>query len=179
MSRVQQLPVAIKKRLDELLVGGVPQKDILRQLEPLLIDAGEQPLSAAGLNRYATRMESLGRRIRESREVAEVWTAKFGEAPAGELGQHIINMLRTMAFEFTLSADGQTDDEGNPVINPTVINDLALAVQRMERAAEMSTRREKELRQAYAAKAETAARQRGISNDTAAAIRQAIEGAAT
>jgi len=132
--------------------------------------------SAAGLNRYASKMEYLGQRIRESREVAEVWTAKFGDKPTGELSQHIINMLRTLAFEFTLTADGITDEDGKPIIHPGSINELALAVQRLERAAEISTKREKELRRAFAAEAEQAVKKAGANETTVAMIRAALTG---
>ncbi len=67
-SRIQQLPLEIKAKLDELLRAGVTQTQILTQLAPLLEACGERPLSYSSLNRYATRMESVGRRIREMRD---------------------------------------------------------------------------------------------------------------
>lgn len=176
MGRIQQLPARLRSTLDELLRAGATQKSILGHLNPLLIEHGIKPLSAGGLNRYASKMEFAGRRIREAREIAEVWTAKFGEAPTSDLSQHIINMLRTMAFEFALNADGQTDDEGNPVIDPQAINELALAVQRMERAAQLSTQREKELRLAFADEAEKVGKKQGLTADAAAAMRAALVG---
>ena len=175
MGRIQQLPAPIKATLDQLLVSGVAQTTILEQLKPLLQQAGEQPVGAAVLNRYASKMEAFGRRLRESREVAEVWTAKFGEAPTGELSQHIINILRTISFEFLMDNDGAKDDEGRMVISPQVINELALAVQRFEKAAELSTKREKELRKAFAEQAEKEVKKAGVSPDTAHAIRAAME----
>ena len=159
MSRIQRLPQPIKDRLDDLLRAGVPQTEILRVTSPLLDAAGEQPLSQSGLNRYATRMEAVGRRIREAREAAAAWTAKFGEAPTGELGQHVIEILRGLSLD--LSLDAQENDD--PTARMENLAQLALAVQRLERAAGMSATRERALRaelaERAASEAEEAARQ--------------------
>ena len=158
MSRIQQLPAPIKDRLDHLLRSGVPQTKILAAIEPLLEDAGEPPLSQSGLNRYATRMEAVGRRLREAREAADAWTAKFGEAPTGELGQYVIEILRGLSLDLSLDAQ-ETDD---PSARMEHLGQLALAVQRLERAAGMSATRERALRTELAerasAEAEEAAR---------------------
>ena len=180
MSRIQRLPAEIKQALDQLLASGVPQTSILKQLKPLLTEAGERPLSAAGLNRYATQMEVMGRRIRESREIAEVWTTKFGDKPSGELSQHIINMLRHLAFEFVLHNDGAVNEDGGAVIDPATINTLAGAVQRMERAAATSTQREKELRQAWQDEArkklKKSGKQAGLSDEAIELSRKVMTG---
>ncbi len=170
MSRIQQLPPKIKKALDGLLVSGVSQAEILRRLNPELKAAAKKPLSAAGLNRYSSKMEKMGRRIRESREIAEVWTEKLGEEPKGDVGQMIIEMLRTMAYELTMEASkpGATHDIA-------IIKDVALAVQRMEKAAEVNNKRELELRREFAKQAEAEVKKQGLSSDIAAAIRTALD----
>ena len=177
MSRIQQLPVPIKERLDALLRAGVPQAEILRVTAPLLEARGEAPLSASGLNRYATRMEEIGQQIREAREAAAAWTAKFGETPTGELGAHIIDILRKIAFDLARGAHGAEDAERQV----ETLSSLALTMQRLERAAGLSAERERALRMEVAAAAaaagEGAARRQGMSAETAAEIRRAIEGA--
>ncbi len=144
MSRIQQLPPDLKARLDELLRAGVTQAEILRVTAPLLEARGERPLSPAGLNRYATRMEAVGRRIREAREVAAVWTAKLGEAPASNLGAHTIDMLRTLVYDLTLRAheEDQVDVEQ--------LREIALTLQRVERASKLNADRERALRRELA-----------------------------
>lgn len=156
MGRIQQLPSTLKARLDELLRSGVPQRAILDQLAPLLDEAGERPVSRSSLNRYAARMEAMGRRIREAREVAAAWTARFGETPTGDVGAHALEMLRTLVFDLTIKAeDGELD--------PEQLNHLALALARIERAASASAAREralrKELAEQAAKEAERAARE--------------------
>lgn len=176
-SRIQQLPPDIKARLDELLRGGVTQKEILTHLAPLLESVGEKPLSAAGLNRYATRMEAVGRRIREAREVAAVWTAKLGETPTSNVGAYTLEMLRTLVYDLTLRAHEGED------LDVEQLQDIALTLQRIERASKLNTDRERALRRELAeiaADAATgAARSKGVSAETAAEIRSAIEGAVT
>lgn len=155
MGRIAQLPPAIKDRLDELLRSGVSQKAIVEQLAPLLERAGEKPLAPSVLNRYATRMESVGRRLREAREVASVWTAKLGEAPTSNVGAHTLEMLRTLIFDVTLRAhEGEEPDVEQ-------LQEIALALQRVERASKLNADREralrKELAELAAAEAEKAA----------------------
>lgn len=176
MSRVQQLPDDIRERLDALLRSGVSQRAILDQLAPLLTEAGEKPLSRSSLNRYATRMESVGRRLREAKEAANAWTAKFGE-PRTDLEGHVIELVRTLSFE-TAMAHG---DSGDPV-EPDTLAQLALVTQRLGRASKLADDRERairlELAEQAAAAGEGAARRKGVSPETAAEIRKAIEGVA-
>lgn len=147
MSRIQQLPPAIKDRLDELLRSGVSQRAILDRLAPLCKAAGEPPVSRSALNRYAGRMERVGRRIREVREVTAAWTAKFGQAPTGDVSAHLIEILRTLAFDLSLGAS----EDG--AATPEMLGELALAVQRLERAAGLGAARERALRRELAEQA--------------------------
>jgi len=175
MSRIQQLPPAIKEIIDRLLRRNVSQSEILRQLEPLLADAGQQPISKSALSRYAMRMEAVGARMREARAVAEAWTAGATEIDSeSRLGRHIIEMVRTLAFDHVINIE---PGEDNP-LSAAAINDLALAVQRLENAADTTSRREREIRREVAAQAENEAKKRGISGDTAAALRRALQEAA-
>lgn len=171
MGRIDRLPAAVRQRLHELLQGGVSQADILRQLEPLLAAEGEAPLSRSGLNRYATRMEQVGRRIRETRAAAEAWSRQLGDA-AGDVSGHVIDLLRTLAAETALR---HAEDPDVPV---ETLGELALAAQRLERAASGHAARERAIRAEIAAQAETAGRRQGLSAEGAAAIRAAIEEAA-
>ena len=141
-SRVQQLPPKIKAKLDELLRAGVTQTKILDQLAPLLEAIGERPLSYSSLNRYTTRMEAVGRRLREVREVTEAWTARVGEK-ASNIGAYTIEMLGALIYDLTLDAhEGAVDVEK--------VQELALAVQRIERASHLNASRERALRKEIA-----------------------------
>ena len=170
--RIDGLPEELRSRIDRLLSAGVSQVEILRRLEPLLADIGEPPISAAGLSRYSKRINRVVRRYRESREIAGVLTAAMGDRPAGEVSQHIIEILRTVAFDAALRAE-----DGKLSLEIEDINQLALAVQRLERASEISARRARDIRRGAADAAGKAAQQAGVSQDVEAAIRAAIEGA--
>ena len=152
MGRIEQLPPEIKERIDELLRDGVPQAEILRRLEEPLREIGERPLSAGGLNRYATRMEEIGADIRETRAIAEVWRSKLGDRPQSDVGQLTGEVLSTVAFKMALKA---RDDADNPdaAVDTEMLNDLALALFRRERAAEVNTKRERERMDAFVRKA--------------------------
>ena len=157
-SRIQQLPPDVKARLDELLRGGVTQKEILARLEPLFRSTGTPPISRSGLNRYATRMEAVGRRIREAREMAAVWTAKLGETPTSNVGAYTLEMLRTLVYDLTLKAHEGGDDG----LDVEQLREIALTLQRIERASKLNADRErslrKELAELAADKAEEAAK---------------------
>lgn len=156
-SRIDGLPPEIRARLDALLRSGVTQREILRRLEGPLRDAGEPPLSASGLNRYASKMAEVGADLRELNAIADAWTSRLGEEPTGNVGALTIEVLRSLAFQATMRArqDSATADEG---IDTAQIGELALAVQRLERSAGLNLARERELRRAVAtAAAEEAA----------------------
>ena len=177
MGRIPQLPPALKSKLDRLLRAGVPQSKILHQLAPLLEQIGEKPLSAATLNRYATKMERVGVKMRQAREVAEVWTTKFGNSDS-KLSQHIIEVLRTLIFELTLKVAEPKDADGAdaPPLSADAIARLSLAVQRLERAAKEGAQRERALRQKLTEVVDAEAKRQGLSPDTAGAIRAALLG---
>lgn len=144
-SKVDLLPEEIKAQLNMMLRDGrLEQQEILNIINEEIDDAGKK-LSRSGLNRYATKMEKIGAKIRQSREVAEVWTAKLGDAPTSEVGKLLQEVVRTMAFETGMAMT----DQDEPVA-PKAISQLALAIQRIEQAASASHKRETEIRKAFA-----------------------------
>lgn len=185
-SKVQLLPEPIKTELNTLIrSGAMSQKDILEQINQLIEAAGlpdEDKLSRSGLNRYTVRMEQNGARIRQAREVAEVWTSKLGQAPASDLGKMLQEFVRTMAFETSMKMMDASEGEDGKMIDPKSLGQLALVIQRVEAAAMTSHKVEKEIRAAFAAEAATAAekivKQAGLTAETAAQIKQQILGIA-
>jgi hypothetical protein len=180
-SKVDLLPANIRKRLDAgLRNGSIQQNELLAEINALIKAAGlpeDQQLSRSGLNRYATKMETVGKSLREMREITQVWTAELGDKPTGEVTKLILEMARSQLFKALLnqSEDGEPADVG-------MIKDAMLAVQRLENAAMASHKREKEIRSLFAEEAAAAAeklgRQAGLTAETAAHIRQQILGIA-
>ena len=172
-SRIDGLPEPIRDEIHRLLRGGLTQTEILDRLRPLLADAGEAPLSPAALSRHASKIASIGQRIRERREIADAVVARLGEDP-GRIGEATLELLRSAAFDLA-AEDGEVD--------PEAVSSLALAAQRIERASAISAARQSQLRREVTAEARAAAEEaaaaQGLSSAAAAAIRDAIEGIAT
>ena len=108
--------------------------------------------------------------------MAEVWTAKLGQAPASDLGKMLQEFVRTMAFETSM----KLMDDPDKVVDPKSLGQLALVIQRIEAAAMSSHKVEKEIRAAALAEAAEAAEKitskAGLSAETAAAIKREILG---
>lgn len=180
-SKVHQLPENIKAKLDQLLRDGkLTQSAILEKVNALIEEAGlddEDKLSKSGINRYSTNMQTVGQRISEARAVSEQWVAKLGDKPSGDVSKILIEMVRTIAFDSVL--DASNSDEP---VHPKFIKDLAIGIEKLEKAATESTKREKEIRQAFAEEAaalvETAAAQAGLTSAGANAIKREILGIA-
>ncbi|BEM86463.1 DUF3486 family protein [Serratia marcescens] len=180
-SKVDLLPEAIRDALHQMLRDKRHTQEEIREAINALIDQHELPddmqLSRTGLNRYASRMEAIGSKIRASREMAEIWAAKLGSAPTSDVGKLLMEFVKTLAFETTM-----TLSEGDDPVAPKALGQLALVAQRIEAAQMVSHKREKEIRQAFAeeaaATAEKIVSQAGLSADKAADIKRQILGIA-
>ncbi|SUT89840.1 Protein of uncharacterised function (DUF3486) [[Actinobacillus] rossii] len=179
-SKVDLLPPNIKTQLAMMLRDKqFSQTQILEEINELIRDCGLDEsycLSKTGLNRYANRMEQFGAKIRQSREIAEIWTKQLGETPQSDIGKLLMEAVKTMAFELTLNAD----EKG--VKDPKFLNQLALISQRIEQAQRMNYERERKIRKEVLEQAaETAEKvvvQAGLSKDTVASIKAQILGIA-
>ncbi|MDY5420536.1 DUF3486 family protein [Actinobacillus porcinus] len=179
-SKVDLLPPNIKTQLAMMLRDKqFSQTQILEEINELIRDCGLDEsycLSKTGLNRYANRMEQFGAKIRQSREIAEIWTKQLGETPQTDIGKLLMEAVKTMAFELTLNAD----EKG--VKDPKFLNQLALISQRIEQAQRMNYERERKIRKEVLEQAaETAEKvvvQAGLSKDTVASIKAQILGIA-
>lgn len=182
LSKVNLLPGDIKEQLDAMLRDGrLQQQEILDVINHAIAKAGlptEAKLSRTGLNRYSMRMEAVGSRIRQAREVSQQWIAKMGTAPEGEVSRILVETIRTLAFETVLSAS-----EGSEPIEPKFIKDLAIGIEKLEKAASESHKREMEIRKRAAEQAAEAAATsmaaQGMSRQAIDTIKAEILGIAT
>lgn len=174
-SSIDRLPDALREQLNAYLRDpSVTQKRAVALINQAIADEfGDEvaPLSKSSVNRYAQRMERVGAQIRQAREVADVWIGKLGGQPAGEVGNLINELVRTMALETAMSYA-----EGEKKVPPKVIQQLALAVQRLEQAATFNAKRERDLLADAGERAEETVMRQGLSGEVAAAIRAAIQG---
>lgn len=171
-SSISQLPLPVRKAVDDALKTGKFTLDGL--LKDLRQQFGEAELpSRSALGRYAQRFEEVGKKIRESREVAQVWADRLGKEPSGDIGKLVMELLRTMAFDVTLSMT-----EGESDVGAGDLGKLALAIHRLETAGRHNLEREKAMRKAAledaAQTAGAAAKEVGMSEEAIKVIRDRI-----
>ena len=183
-SKIQQLPADIRSQLAAMLRSGdMSQKDILAEVNQLILEAGlppEEQISRTGLNRYSKQVEAAGSRIAKAREMAEVLTSKLGDAPTSQIGNLMAENMKTMAWETSMALMEATED--GEMIDIKQFNQLALAYQRISQSSILNQKLEKEIRAAFAAeaadKAEKIVKQAGLTAETAADIKRQILGIA-
>ncbi|MGL9715604.1 DUF3486 family protein [Escherichia coli] len=179
LSKVDLLPDSIREKLHQMLREKRHTQEEIREAINALIDEHNLPeemqLSRTGLNRYAIRMEKVGAKIRASREMAEVWAAKLGSAPTSDVGKLLMEFVKTLAFETSMSMA-----EDDKPVAPKALGQLALVAQRLEAAAMTSHKREKAIRDAFAQemaeKTEELVRTGGLSGGAADTIKRDILG---
>lgn len=151
-STIERLPPDILEQLQALLRDPrVTQLEATAQINAVLAREGHpERVSKSAVNRYSVRMEEVGKRLRESREMAQMWISKLGAAPQGELGHLVNEILRTLAFDLSLSLqDGAAMAAGDPEAMAGTIDmlkELSLSVQRLEAAASLNVKRETEIK---------------------------------
>jgi len=177
-SKIDLLPEPIRRELDAMLRDGrLTQADILDAINELIeqsqLDA-ELKLSRSGLNRYATRVESIGKDLRELREVSNALVSQLGDKPTGDLSRMILEIGRTQLFKAMMRQAENPDDE----IDIGMLKDAMLAAQRLESAAMSSHKREAEIRQRFLAeqreKLDAMPNAAGVTEQTKQAIRDAL-----
>tara|TARA_B110000211_G_scaffold15953_1_gene16682 strand:+ start:12808 stop:13386 length:579 start_codon:yes stop_codon:yes gene_type:complete len=170
-SKIEQLPEEVKGFLNAMLRDKqYSQQEILAEVNAQLDELGlseDDQISKSGLNRYASKMAKIGRRMQETHATAEAWVAKLGEKPTGDIGKLLINMTQTMAFELAESAMGEEEPA-----SLGMIKELALTVQRLEKTRTDSIKNEKEIRKAFA---EEAADKAGSIAKAAGLTKQAVQ----
>jgi len=176
-SSVDRLPPDIREKLQELLRDPrVNQLEATARINAILEDEGlPERVSKSAINRYSLKMDKVGSRLQQSREIAQMWIGKLGAEPQGEVGKLLNEMVRTLAFEATMNmADGDVD------VEPKMLKDLAIAIERLERAASTNQKREEEIRKKTLAEAadavEKSIERKGLSDETVDAIKKRILG---
>lgn len=182
-SRIKQLPPDILEQLHALLRDPrVTQLEVVASINRLLEERGEVPVSKSALNRYKLRMDEAGAAMRDAREMAEIWIAKLGAAPQGQVGQLINEIIRVLALDVSLEIKrlvhgGTVDEERLPEV-VRMLKQLAEALEKLERAASDNERRSMQIREQArreaAEIAEAEAKKAGVSADGIAALRAAI-----
>jgi len=173
-SSIEQLAPDVLKALQELLRDPrISQLEATERINAILAERGEEKVSKSALNRYSQRMEQVGAKLRQGREIASMWIGQLGSEPAGQVGQLLNEIVRNLAFDTAM----KLSEEDKPVA-PKALKELALAVERLEKAASESDKRISEarkqaLQEAAGTIAETA-KQQGVSAETIEIIRRDV-----
>ena len=178
-SSIDRLPQDIREKFQALLRDPrVTQLETTAKINAILEAEGiDERLSKSAVNRYAKKMDAVGEKIRQSREVAEMWVAKLGAQPAGQVGHLLNEMVRTLAFDAVMERA-----QGDEPIEPKFLKEIAIAVHRLEQASSENVKREEEIRkqererikEATAQAVEKEAKKQGASAATIDALRAAI-----
>lgn len=176
-SKVDLLPDELKDQLHALLRDKAnTQLDVLEAINELIEQHGlddELKLSRSGLNRYATSMESVGKRIAEAREISKQWVEQLGSESESQVSSVTIEMLRSIVFDISMKATeaGKMDSAD--------LKNLTLSVARLENAAAVSQKRiieaRKEFAEEVAANVESVAVEKGMSKEHVDLIRSIIQ----
>ncbi len=137
---IAKLDPALKAELDTLLRDG---RHTIAEITAHLRSLGA-PVSKSAVGRYHQKFDQIGKRMRESRELAAVWAEKIGKEPQGDIGRVVMEMLHTLAFDVTLDLTETDPETGIPkaLVSPGAIGALALAMQRLESSKKTSFERE-------------------------------------
>jgi len=154
-STIEQLPPEVLEQLQGWLRDPrVTQLDAVDLVNALIdqvnAERGDDErvdhVSKSALNRYAQRMDRYGEKLRQSREVAEMWIAKLGAQPQGQVGNLTNELIRTLVFEVSMKLqESDLDAESLPGVTEQ-LKDLALTAQRLEKASSENVKREEEIR---------------------------------
>ncbi|WP_244913019.1 DUF3486 family protein [Methylophaga nitratireducenticrescens] len=100
-STIDKLPADILEQLQTLLRDPrVTQIDATQSINEALQHEGyDITVSKSAVNRYSMKMEDVGAKLQQSREMAQMWIGKLGAAPQGQVGKLINEIIRTMAFD--------------------------------------------------------------------------------
>lgn len=179
-STIEQLPPDILEQLQALLRDPrVNQLEATQQINAILENQGhEDRVSKSAVNRYDMKMRQVGDRLVQSRQIADMWIAKIGAQPQGQLGNLVNEMLRTLSFEVGEQLmRGELDEENMPGVIK-MLKELSLTTMRLEKASSENVKREREIRlqalEEAAERVEEAAQVRGLSKEDAKFWREQV-----
>ena len=81
-SSIDLLPAEIRDALNDLLRDpAISQLKATQRVNELLEAEGQEPVSKSAVNRYSQRMDAIGEKMRQSRQIADMWIGKLGNQP--------------------------------------------------------------------------------------------------
>lgn len=173
-SSIASLPREVLERLNFMISeGALTLDDLTAWLEK---QGHERSRSAIG--RHARKVEKLGARLRQSRELVQGLGREIGEIPEGKAGRLLVEGLRTFVFDLL----EKLDDENAKQLSPQDFHFIARTLKDLASAARLDQDFEEKIRQRVkmeerehaAAAAETAATDAGLSAEAIREIRAKV-----
>ena len=147
-SKIERLPEELRSRIDALLRQKVPLDEIMAALA----DLGVENVSRSGLGRYKQKVDKIGEKLRQTREVSNALVEKLGDAPEGKQQRLLVEMMRSLVFDVLVAA-GEASEAGTGAsgltLDPMAVHFLARSLKDLAAAqktdADMALRVRKEL----------------------------------
>lgn len=181
-SKVDRLPVAARNYLNELLRDPAnSQRQMTARVNNQLIELGLEPvMTESSINRYAARMNKIGSKLMQSREVAELWVSKMGSAPSGKLGLMLNEIIGTLAFDLSLDLSENPSENTDRHKLAKTLKDMAQLVKTLEEASQVNEKRTakliREAKERAAAEIAVECKKEGISEHAEQVIRGILLG---
>ncbi|WP_321276933.1 DUF3486 family protein [Thiomicrorhabdus indica] len=160
----------------------VNQLDATARINAILEEQGHDTVSKSAVNRYAQKMERVGAKLKESREVAKMYIDRFGEDQSGDVGKIVNEMIRTLVFDITMKMHDKKFDADMAPELAKMLKNLSDAMNKLEQAAATNTKREREIKRLAAQQAadamEQAAKSQGLTSEAVQSIKNQILGIA-
>lgn len=184
-SSISRLPPEIRAEIGRLRDAGRTIDEILAHLRAM-----DVAVSRSALGRHVKGMERLGEQLRRSRAVAEGLVRQLGDAPESRTARLNIELLHTAILDlFMRAGEGEeegVDEDGRAALagNPMGAMMLAKALEHLTKASrhdqefieKVEARAAARAKREAAAAVDAVAKERGLSAETAAAIKAGIFG---
>lgn len=145
-SSIARLPSEVRAEIDRMIRdGSMTIDEMVEEIRSLGPEA--ETVSRSSVGRYKKRMDEVGKRMREAREVSRVWVQELGSEPESDMAQLLVQLLNTVAMNVAI---------GEMESDETTAKDLhyiASAVKNMETARKTWVDREAKVREMVKAEA--------------------------
>ena len=172
-SSVDRLPAQLREAVDAAIADGATIDEITARIR-----AEDGDCSRSAVGRYTKDVRALIRKQQETDRTVRAWMQELGARPEGGTGRILIETLQSMVLD--TMADLRGRDE---LASTEELGRLSHILKRIEATEKLCRERERAAEKAKAEKAAEKAkpagqaeRQGGLSAETVAAIREAVEG---
>jgi len=174
-STVSRFPEPIVTQVNQLIRDGHTIDEIVATLQGMGAD-----VSRSAMGRYVKSARESMEKYRQAQEVAKVWVDKLETEPSGDVARLLPEMLRAVAFQTLSNMGDETDPVGSQEIMflAKALKDLSgasatnVAIELKMR--EIRAKAQRDLLEEQKAKLDAIPKDKGVSEETKNAIREAL-----